>query len=195
MATSGVLFTQLVSTFHSFSGPGYVSGVAPGILTVSSTPSARWVELRHRRSRIVMGTVFTDVDGTYLFPNIDPTQEYDLIARDWTGEFNDVIVSRVRPEPYDITTLTDYFVAGADALTGYLEVFGGLPGQTVAVTDGTAPAGITYAVYIITGNDGNATFAVTATGTTTTAGTYDWTLTITAPNGSSKDIILHKTFA
>ena len=47
-----------------------------------------------------MASTFSNLDGTYGFDNLDPNEEYDVIGRDYTGTYNDVIVSRVKPKPY-----------------------------------------------------------------------------------------------
>lgn len=83
-----------------FGGLGYIAGELPGLVTVNSVPGAREIEVRHRRSRIVIAVIFSAPDGTYRIDRIDPLQEFDLIGRDWSNTYNDVVVSRVKPEPY-----------------------------------------------------------------------------------------------
>lgn len=177
-------------------GPGYLAGTDPyGLLTVSSAAGSRGIVVLQRSSVRLVAGAFSAADGTYLLHDLDPDDEFDVIARDWSRTYNDVIVGFRRPEPYDVTTLTDYVSAnsGTGTLDGYVEVIGGLPGHTVAVTSGAEPTGLTFAVSAIQDANGDATWAVTASGTTT-AGTYNWSLTVTAPNGSSKTIALSATF-
>lgn len=83
-----------------FAGNGYIAGETPGLLTVNSVPAAREIEVRHRATRRVVTTVFSATDGTYRIDGLDPNEEFDVIARDYTGTYNDVIVSRVKPQPY-----------------------------------------------------------------------------------------------
>jgi len=83
-----------------FNGPGYVAGETPGLVTVNSVPSARFVFATHRKSHKVAASAFSNADGTYRLEFLNPDLEYDIIGRDWSGTYNDVIVSRVRPKPY-----------------------------------------------------------------------------------------------
>jgi len=83
-----------------FAGGGYIAGEAPGIVTSNGAPARRTVEVRHRVTRTVVATTFSAPDGTYRIDGLDPNQEFDVIARDWTNTYNDVIVSRVKPQPY-----------------------------------------------------------------------------------------------
>jgi hypothetical protein len=95
---------SLVSRIYAdpqFSGAGYIAGIAPNyIVTVNDVPAAREVEVRHRRTRIVVATAFSKADGSFRFDQLNPNEEFDVIGRDWTGTYNDVIVSRVKPKPY-----------------------------------------------------------------------------------------------
>lgn len=84
-----------------YNGSGYIAGAIPdGIVTVAGSPAAREVECRHRKSRRVMAVVFSRADGSYRFDNLDPSQEYDIIGRDYTREYADVVVPAVKPIPY-----------------------------------------------------------------------------------------------
>ena len=83
-----------------FAGAGYIAGETPGLVTVNSAPSAREIEVRHRLSRIVVASMYSAADGTYRFDGLDPNEEFDIIGRDYTRTYNDVIVSRVKPKAY-----------------------------------------------------------------------------------------------
>lgn len=191
-----VFYAKILYSVGIFSGPGYISGKAPGLLTVNGSAASRNIELRHRKTRLLVGSVFSSNDGSFIFLGVDPGAEYDLIARDYADTYNDVIVSRVRPEPYDVQSVTGAFTANnaAHTLDGALDVDGGMGPYTVTVTSGGAPPGLTFDVVVGT----TPVFAATgryvvATGTTT-AGTYTWDLTITAANGSSQTIACSATF-
>lgn len=80
-----------------FGGAGYIAGVSPGLVTVNGSVAARQVEVRHRTSRMVMTVLFSNPDGTYLIGDLDPTQTYDVIARDYAGVYNDVIRANITP--------------------------------------------------------------------------------------------------
>lgn len=84
-----------------FGGLGYIAGTAPnGLVTVNGVPSGREIELRHRISRQVVAVSLSHPDGTYRFDRVSINETFDVIGRDWSGTYNDVIVSRVKPEPY-----------------------------------------------------------------------------------------------
>lgn len=81
-----------------FSGNGYIAGTLPiGLVTINGAPGGRAVEVRNRITRGVVAVIFSKADGTYLIDNIDPYQLYDVIGRDWSATYNDVIISRVSP--------------------------------------------------------------------------------------------------
>lgn len=99
--SSHVLFADLTRYRATpVSGAGYIAGESPGYVTVVTAPAAREVEVRHRITRAVVATTVSATDGSYRIDGLDPTQEFDVIGRDWTGTYNDVIVSRVKPQPY-----------------------------------------------------------------------------------------------
>lgn len=83
-----------------YGGLGYIAGEAPdGLVTVNTAPSRREVEVRHRMTRAVVATTFSNADGTYRINDLDPNEEFDVMGRDYAGTYNDVIVSRVKPKP------------------------------------------------------------------------------------------------
>lgn len=170
-------------------GRGYIAGILPGIVTVNGVPSGRSVEARHRTTRRVIETAFSAPDGSYRFDGLDPAQEFDIIGRDWSGTYNDVIVSRVRPCPYAVQSATGTFTANdaAKTLDGAIEIAGGID-HAVTVTDGTAPAGITFSVAA----GGPPTFDhvaywLVASGTAS-AGTYTWELTVKSAVGGGAGV-------
>jgi hypothetical protein len=97
--SASLLFRMPITT-RKFSGPGYIAGESPGLVTVNTAAASREIECRDRRTRIVVATTFSASDGTYRFDGLDPNEEFDLIGRDWSGTYNDVIVSRVKPKAY-----------------------------------------------------------------------------------------------
>lgn len=191
-----VLFAGLTRYRANFAaGAGYIAGEPPGLVTVNGVPAAREIELRHRAARVVIATTFSAADGTYRIDGVDPAQEFGIIGRDWAGIYNDTITARVRPEPYAIQSMTGSFVANNSARTlgSAVDIFGG-ERHVVSVVAGTAPPGISFAVAA----GGAPTFDrvgrwLTASGTTV-AGTYAWTLRVTAADRSSMDLACTATF-
>ncbi|MGN6518774.1 MAG: hypothetical protein ACTHK2_05035 [Dokdonella sp.] len=192
-----VIFTKLASANAFWNGLGFIAGTSPlGLVTVNGSPGAREVEVRHRKTRMPIATTFSAADGTYRFDGLNPDEEFDVIARDWAGTYNDAILARVKPYPYDVKSSTGSFTVNdtANTLDGAIAIFGGDSGHTVSVVSGTAPSGITFSV--VTG--GPPTYAslsrwLIASGTAS-AGSYTWTLRVTAPNGSRIDIACTATF-
>ena len=83
---------------------GYLAGeqdpdedAGVGLVTVNGAPSARRVEVRHRVTRIVVATTFSGADGSWQVPDLPSLDEYDIIARDHTGTYEDVIVGGQLP--------------------------------------------------------------------------------------------------
>lgn len=83
---------------------GYLAGeqdpdedAGVGLVTVNGSPGARRVEVRHRVTRIVVATVFSGADGTWQVPDLPSLDEYDIIARDHAGVYEDVIVGGQLP--------------------------------------------------------------------------------------------------
>lgn len=82
-------------------GGGYIAGEAPdGLVTVNSVAGARRIEVRHRRSRIVLATTFSASNGTYRFDGLNPAEEFDVIGRDWSRTYGDFIAYAIKPKPY-----------------------------------------------------------------------------------------------
>lgn len=95
--TAKVIGAQTIFSRTNFGGIGYIAGTLSGLVTVNGSPAARSVEVRHRMTRSVIAVVFSKSDGTYRVSGLDPTQKYDVIARDWQGIYNDVIRANVTP--------------------------------------------------------------------------------------------------
>lgn len=175
---------------------GYLAGVAPGLVSMNGVATARTVLCLHRATLLPIARTFADLAGQYVFHDLPCGEEYSVVGMDWSGTYNDVIVSRARPEPYDVQSVTGAFAANnaTHALDGALDVFGGMDPYTITVASGSAPPGLAFAVVVGT----TPVFAATgryvvATGTTS-AGAYAWDLTITAANASSQTIACTATF-
>lgn len=91
---------ELYATRGAFAGMGYIAGESPGLVTVNGAPGAREVEVRHRATRKIVASTFASSAGEYRIDGLDPDEKFDVIARDYSGTYNDVIVSRVSPQPY-----------------------------------------------------------------------------------------------
>lgn len=83
---------------------GYLAGeqdpdedAGVGLLTVNSVPGGREIEVRHRHSRTLVATTFSAADGTWQVPDLPSLDTYDIIARDYAGVYEDVIVGDQLP--------------------------------------------------------------------------------------------------
>lgn len=92
------------SAFH---GRGYIAGEPnpdpdgiDGIVTINDVPGAREIEIRERKTRRVVAVGFSNPDGTYRFDGLNPNIEFDVISRDWSRTYTDVIVPARKPTPY-----------------------------------------------------------------------------------------------
>lgn len=90
-------------TDHKYGGGvGYIAGEFPGTVTVDGQPAIREIECRMRdgNGRRVVATTWSNSDGTYKFDELNLGMEFDIIARDHTRTYRDVIVPAVKPWPY-----------------------------------------------------------------------------------------------
>lgn len=97
-----------IPTYHPdlvYGGNGFIAGSLPendldGRVTKQGEPTVARVTAFHRRVMRVVAETWSEPDGTYRLENLDPAQDYVVIAWDHTGEYNAVIRDRVRPAPY-----------------------------------------------------------------------------------------------
>lgn len=173
-----------------YGGRGYVSAKFPvALVTDSGSPCVARLLLIARNECDIFRKTLSAADGTYVFHGVDETIIVDVVGRDLSNTYNDVIWSRVKPYPYDVKTLTGSFTVGAlNSLAGALELYGGE--DHVVSTSGSPPPGITFDVEWGEAPDFDHAGAwVTASGTTT-SGSYSWDLTVTAKNGTAKTVSL-----
>ena len=90
-----------------FGGDGFIAGQMPGIVTVDGQGAKRHIECRMRsHSRKTVGSVISNANGEYRFDNLDLNEEFDLIARDHTRVYSDVIVPAISPWSYHETGIS-----------------------------------------------------------------------------------------
>lgn len=81
-----------------FGGTGYIAGTGAGIVTVNGIPARRRLILFERTTLFPIRGVWSNDDGTYILPHIDPNRMYLLIALDHMGEYEPVAYDFVRPK-------------------------------------------------------------------------------------------------
>lgn len=92
-----VLFAGL-EKYRAYVGAG--AGYIAGSVTVASVPGARWVNVTHRATNYVIASVFSGTDGAFRIDGLDPTQEFDVAARDWSQSYKDAAENSVHAYPY-----------------------------------------------------------------------------------------------
>ncbi len=105
-----ILFLRLINSritpwaVYPLAPRGYLAGeqdpdedAGVGLVTVNGAPGAREVEVRHRLSRTVVARVFSSSGGAWQVPDLPSLEEYDVIARDHAGDYEDVIIGGVLP--------------------------------------------------------------------------------------------------
>lgn len=77
-------------------GPGFVAGIAPGIVTVDGVAAAADVYLFDQHTRTLAGRTRAAADGTYRIDGIAmDLRRWTLFAEDLTGEHNMVIRAHI----------------------------------------------------------------------------------------------------
>lgn len=190
---SGALIGGKVRTGGApWNGSGFVAGAPPGLVTVSGAPARRQVLVFERASRICVGQAWSATNGTYRIDNLSPTSIFDVFARDYTNTWEDVIVSRVVPVRYTLTSAGAFGTNDStNTLTGTIAITGGVPPLTVSVSTGAAPPGITFG---LTAASAQQSARVLGAAGATTVGTYSWTLRVTDADGRYVDIPCSATF-
>lgn len=93
---------------QAFGGAGYLAGelsddpeIPHGIVTVNDVPGAREIRVSDRLTGRLVAVTWSNTDGTYRIDGLNPTLEFDVVARDWSRTWQDVIVGAVKPQPYE----------------------------------------------------------------------------------------------
>ena len=82
-------------------GAGFIGGTIPGIVTVNGAAASRHLYLFLRSSAKIVADTWSADDGTYQFDYLSPDEEFDLVARDHTRTYSDVIIPAINPWPYE----------------------------------------------------------------------------------------------
>lgn len=161
---------------------GYVSGELPeGVVTMNNVPSRAEIILLRRSDLGIIQRQISAADGTYRFSAIPLGVEYDLIGRDPTGTWDDVIAGRVQPyAPPQITTAVLAFTVGNPATTQMAAQYGGEP---LTWSADVVPPGLSLSASGLWGGmatvPGAYTVAITVTDTFGESGTRTYTVTVT----------------
>lgn len=166
---------------------GYIAGEAPdavaadGRATLDNVPGVVEVRLFSRESFALVAKQMSRADGTYRFEGLTLGVQYDIIGRDLTNTWDDVIVSRVLPyAPPQITTASLAFVVGTPAATRMAAQYGGEPFIWSA---DVLPPGLSLSATGLWGGTpttaGSYTVAVTVVDVFSESSTRTYTVTVT----------------
>lgn len=90
------LFGNAAYTINDACGAGYLEGV----VNAQGSPARRWVYVYQRSRARIVASVFSESDGTFRVDALDPNREFDVSAKDLTGNFKDAGENSVHPWPY-----------------------------------------------------------------------------------------------
>lgn len=152
-------------------GYGYIAGEAPGIVTLNNIPGVAVIDLLRRSNNEWLRREFSFDDGTYRFDRVALDDLYNIVARDPSDAWDDVIVGRVSPYgPPQVDNATLTFTVGNPASTQMIARYGAEPHTWAA---DVLPPGLSLSV--------SGMWA----GTPTAAGTYAVTVTVVDAFGAT----------
>ena len=78
---------------------GYIAGAGDGIVTVNAKAARREVLLMDANAKDykIIGRVWSQASGHYMFNNLDPDKEYLVMARDYKKQFEPFAYDYVPP--------------------------------------------------------------------------------------------------
>jgi len=150
-----------------YNGNGYFSG----LVTDDGTAFPATIQVWHQASHRLVKTGSSGLDGQYTIGNLDPTQTYDLIAVDPSGEREKLISSSRIPEVGWLSPVnlflhnTSSMVAGG-SYTGQITAMGGNGSYTYSISSAPGWLSANSSTGAVTGtNDGTryVDFTITAT--------------------------------
>ena len=166
-------------------GKGYLSGEFPdGITTLEGVPVAAEVRVLWRDPNAsymdgsVVARVTSTADGTWRATGLNTALKYDVVGR--IAGSNDTIMANVSPIPSDVVTAIGSFASNPsnNGVSGEVALIGGYPPYTASVVS-ALPSGLTPS---ISGRK------LTIAGTSTSAGTWNAVVRVTASNGPTVDV-------
>lgn len=178
MAVSGVDL-DFGFTVAAGSSLGVIAGEAPGIVTIDNVPGRAEIDLFRRSDRVWLRRQFSMDDGTYRFRGLAAGVLHDLVARDISNAWDDVIAGSIMPfQPVVISGDAPPCAVGVPYSYAYV-VMGGESPYTFILT-GDLPDGLELV------SDGS---GVSVVGTPLgTAAPSAWTITVEDARGTTATI-------
>lgn len=185
-------------------GAGKISGDPPGGVTIDNVSARAEVLLFRRNDSKLLRRLVSHSDGSYSFDGLEIGVEYDLVARDLHGLWDDVIAGRILPfKPLSLAGGASGCAVGVPYTYSYT-ASGGEPPYTFALT-GSLPAGLSLSTDgVISGTPlsgaAPSSFTVTVTDARSASASFDdfiglgaprkfWRLSISAGNGNNNTSI------
>lgn len=186
---------------------GCIAGEAPspaspadGRVTLDNVPGVAEVNLLLRDGFILKARQFSHSDGTYRFVGLPIGTQYDVVGRDPSGEWEDVIVGRVLPFiPLTISGNAPEYAVGSAYYYQYL-VTGGEAPYTYSLS-GSLPSGLSLSAsgvisgvpdadagvveFTVTVVDARGAVAIVADTISSAQPRMFWRIAILAGNGDS----------
>lgn len=88
---------KVLNHYGRHHGRGFIAGRGEGIVTVGGTPAARRILLFERGRFVLVRSIWSKADGTYLFDRLNESMEYMVVAVDHKKQYEPVAYDFVRP--------------------------------------------------------------------------------------------------
>lgn len=88
---------MIIQIFALLSHTGYIAGTQDGIVTVGGVPTSREITVMNAKDLKIVQRAYSLPNGHYLLTNLDPTQEYLIMARDYKREYEPAVWDYVVP--------------------------------------------------------------------------------------------------
>lgn len=110
----------------SFAGTGFISGISPGIVTKENVPYSAVLNLFERNTSKIIRSTVSNLDGTYIFPDLNMNYTYDIIARDPLKVYMDTIIPDITPQSKIFQADTPTVIYSLP-FEGTFKISGGMP--------------------------------------------------------------------
>lgn len=134
---------------------GVISTGAGAVVTMAGVPVSRRIHLFRHDNRIRTRVEWSDTSGNFSFSDLNTGARYDVLAEDNTGNYNDVIVTRVQPYANPMAPLRLAGTFGSTsrisaAFSQQILISGGSGSYSNArVLSGSLPSGFTLSIALV----------------------------------------------
>ena len=82
---------------YEIAKPGYIAGTGNGIVSAGGLPAKRKIYVFDSLTLTLLVIAKSLPNGHYLIPNLDPTKQYLVMARDYNKEYEPAVWDYVTP--------------------------------------------------------------------------------------------------